>query len=354
MRVLVITTMRNEAPFVLEWIAYHQHIGVTDFLIYSNDCADGTDLLLDRLEARGIISHVRNHAGGKKTVQWRALSKARNHVLAQNADWVYVADVDEFLCIHAGGGHLHDLMAAAPDAEGFAIPWRMFGNNGVQAFEDAPILGQFTRAAPERLLWPWRAVQFKSLYRNDPRYDRLGVHKPRIREREKAGHWVDGNGAAMPAVPGTVALTTGDRYALAQINHYAVGAMDSFLVKSARGKPNHSSDPIDLAYWADRNFNDMEDKRILRHLPAVEERLADLRSDAETARLHDAGVAWRKAKIAELMRQSDSFYLMARLQQMPPTKVLPMQMQRQLLRQLGVVRKLQAERRARAEEDKPL
>ena len=33
--------MRNEAPFILEWIAYHRAIGFDDFLIYSNDCSDG-------------------------------------------------------------------------------------------------------------------------------------------------------------------------------------------------------------------------------------------------------------------------------------------------------------------------
>ena len=345
MRVLAITTMRNEAPFVLEWIAYHLHIGITDFLIYSNDCEDGTDDLLDRLDALGIISHQRNHAGGKKTVQWRALSKGRNHPLTQAADWIYVSDVDEFLCIHTGQGHLSDLMSAAPKADGFTIPWRMFGNNGVQTFEDKPILRQFTQAAPDQLLWPWRAVQFKSLYRNDPRYDRLGVHKPRIKKGADPGHWVDGNGARAPAVPGTVMLQTTPRYGLAQINHYAVGAAESFLVKAVRGKPNHTSDPIDLAYWADRNFNDVEDQRILRHQPQINERHTDLRRDPELARLHDAGVAWRKAKIAELLRDSDSFYLMSRLLQMPPTKVLPMPMQKQLLRRLSIVRQLQAQRK---------
>ncbi len=346
MRVLAITTMRNEAPFVLEWIAYHQHIGVTDFLIYSNDCEDGTDTLLDRLDALGIISHERNHAGGKKTVQWRALSKAWRHKLTKAADWIYVTDVDEFLCIHAGAGHLTDLFAACPDAEGFAIPWRMFGNNAVQAFDDKPIMDQFSRAAPDNLNWPWRAVQFKSLYRNAPRYDRLGVHRPHLAAEQDPGQWVDGNGHPMPAVPGTVLLNDAPRYGLAQINHYAVGAMESFLVKVARGKPNHTSDPIDLAYWVDRNFDDVEDKRILRHQSVVTERIQELCKDAEVTRLHRAGVAWRKAKIAALLKEADGFYLMSRLLQTPPTKVLPMNQQRQLLRQLGIMRRLQMKRNA--------
>ena len=340
MRVLAITTMRNEAPFIFEWIAYHKHIGVTDFLIFSNDCEDGTDTMLDRLDAMGHISHVRNHSRGKKTVQWRALSKARQHPLTKQADWIYVADVDEYLCIHAGNGLISDLIAASPDADGFAIPWRMFGNDGVVGFADAPMLTQFTRAAPEALLWPWRAVQFKSLYCNDKRYDRLGVHRPRLKAGAQSGLWVDGNGNRLAQVPGTVVPTLAPRYALAQINHYALGAMESFLVKVARGRPNHTSEPIDLAYWADRNFNTVEDVRIHRHLEAVASGIADLRDDAALDRLHREGVAWRTARIEALRQQSDSFYMLARLQQMQGTQVLPGTVQKRLFQELMTVRRL--------------
>ena len=57
---LVISTMKDEGPYILEWLAYHRAIGFTDFLIYTNDCSDGTDLLLDRLQHNGIVTHVRN------------------------------------------------------------------------------------------------------------------------------------------------------------------------------------------------------------------------------------------------------------------------------------------------------
>ena len=79
-----------------------------------------------------------------------------------------VADVDEFLVIHAGAGRLDDLFAAVPEARGFAVPWRMFGSSGRVRFEPGLVTGQFTRAAPDRMLWPLRAGQFKSLFRPDP------------------------------------------------------------------------------------------------------------------------------------------------------------------------------------------
>ncbi len=349
MRVLAITTMRNEAPFILEWIAYHKHIGVTDFLIYSNDCEDGTDALLDRLDDLGHITHVRNHSHGKKTVQWRALSKARQHPLTKQTDWIYVADVDEFLCIHVGDGRISDLIAACPEVYGFSISWRMFGNNGVVAFEDRPVLEQFTQAAPEALLWPWRAVQYKSLYRNDRRYDRLGVHRPRVRDGASPVPWVDGNGDPLKQVPGTVIPSDQPRYRLAQINHYALGAMENFLVKISRGRPNHTSEPIELSYWTDRNFNSVDDKAILKHQSAVVSGVNDLRKDEELDRLHVVGVEWRKAKVAALMQESDSFYMLTRLLQMQSTRVLPMSSQKKLFRQLMHVRGLQAARKGQSD-----
>ncbi|MEL6841483.1 MAG: glycosyltransferase family 2 protein, partial [Pseudomonadota bacterium] len=119
-----------------------------------------------------------------------------------------------------------------------------------------------------------------------------------------------------------------------------------FLVKVARGRPNHSGDPIDLAYWVDRNLNDVKDDRILRHQDAVAERVAALRQDEEIARLHDAGVAWRKSQISTLMTASESFYMFARLAQMPSTKILPMVKQRALLHALGVMRRAEMQRKS--------
>ena len=49
MRILAVLTVRNEAAFLLEWLAHHRAVGVTDFLVFSNDCQDGTDAMLDRL-----------------------------------------------------------------------------------------------------------------------------------------------------------------------------------------------------------------------------------------------------------------------------------------------------------------
>ena len=339
MRNLIITTMRNEAPFVLEWIAYHQHIGFTDFLIYTNDCDDGTDLLLDRLAALGHVTHERSHSRGKKPVQWRALNKAERHPLTKSADWVFVADVDEFLNIHVGDGLLDDLIATRPDAGGFAIPWRMFGNAGVEAFVDAPVLAQFTQAAPDTLIWPWRAVQYKSLFRSAQGPVELGVHRPKAVTNSGDGHWYDGNGAVDRAAHATYQFNRGPRYELAQINHYALGSIENFLIKQDRGKPNHQSDPIDISYWVERNLNTVTDQTILRHGPAIAARRDALMSDPELEALHNQGVAWRHARIEALLETPEAFHVYTVLLQTPPTAPLPLETQETLLNELVKIRR---------------
>lgn len=324
---LIVTTLRNEGTALLDWVAYHRLIGFTDVLVFSNDCADGTDAMLDRLAAMGVLHHVPNPDDGSgRAPQWRALRRAGAHPLCQRADWIMVADVDEYLVIHPGSGHLSDLFAAAPDAGGFALSWRVLG-----AGEDDPatMLARLTRAAPAAMVWPWQAVQFKSLYRPAGRFPRLGVHRPQDTGRQGPGpeafrDWVDDCGAPMRPGGGTAHLTTAPRYTLAQVNHYALGSVEGFLLKRARGRPNRQAAPVDLAYWRDRNFAAVEDRAILRHLPALGAARAALLADAEIARLTAAAAGWRARQIAALLADPETAALAATLRATGPTAPLPM------------------------------
>ena len=115
-------------------------------------------------------------------------------------------------------------------------------------------------------------------------------------------------------LPCTIFPTMRPRYTLAQLNHYALGSVGNFLVKAARGKPNHSDDPINLSYWIDRNFNVTDDTRILRHLNTVRAQVSEWRKDPKIDQLHEQGVDWRKKKARSLLAQSDPFYTMTRIQ----------------------------------------
>ena len=293
MRVLAILCVKDEAAVLAEWLAHHRAIGVTDVLAFSNDCSDGTDAMLDRFAAMGWVTHLRARAG-QRGVQWRALREAAGHPAFAAADWVICMDVDEFIVPRAGS--LEGLVAQVPGADCIALTWRMFGSSGLTAYEDRPVSARFVRCAPDPLNWPWRCAMIKTLWRRGS-HARPGVHRP----LEPVGQpvWVDSNGARLPesfAERGVFTNYLEPAYGLVQLNHYALGDAQSFVVKAARGRANREGSPVDAGYWAERNLNVVEDRTL------VVDRAAAL-EDAEIAKAHAAGVAWRHARFAELMRE---------------------------------------------------
>ena len=73
-RVLLAATMRNEGPYILEWVAHHLATGFTDIVICTNDCVDGSPALLDRLHELGVITHLVHKVGPRDQAQLAAAS----------------------------------------------------------------------------------------------------------------------------------------------------------------------------------------------------------------------------------------------------------------------------------------
>lgn len=325
MRALAVLTVRNEGAFLLDWLAHHSACGFTDFLVFSNDCTDGTDLMLDRLAAMGQLVHIRNDGPYSEGPQWAALKAADRHPLVKAADWILFFDIDEFVNIHVGDHSLSALLAALPEATAIPLTWRMFGNAGVVGFDDKPVTETFTRAAPSVLHWPWRAAMFKTLFRNDGSYGKLGVHRPRSPNDLSAQRWFDGSGRELPPEfhRGRIFSPFGrDNYGLVQLNHYALGAMESYLVKCDRGRANRDASAFDMGYWAERNFCEVEDRSITALAPKSAPILAHLKADTTLGALHHSAVAWRHARFSSLMKDEVWRSLFGRLMMSRPTRCL--------------------------------
>ncbi|WP_299370113.1 glycosyltransferase family 2 protein [uncultured Tateyamaria sp.] len=326
---LAILCVRNEAAFLLEWLAHHRAIGFDHFLVFSNDCDDGTDAMLDHLAQQGWLTHVRNDGpydqGG---IQFTALKQAAKMDVVRDADWILPLDVDEFVNIHAGNGTLGALHAALPDATAITLTWRLFGNNGQVRFLDEPVTATFARGAPEILHWPWRASMFKTLYANDGTYRKPGVHRPRSpdHDRLERARWYDSHGRPLDDQFKTRRIFSSygrPNYGLAQINHYPLGAMESYVLKADRGRAVHSDDLLGVDYWVERNFSTDADDTIRRYDAARDAIWDDLRADAALVALHDAAVAWRRDRFDALMEQEPFRALFGRLLMTPPTRPVP-------------------------------
>lgn len=291
MNAVGITCIRDEGPWLLDWLAHHLSAGFTHFLIASHDCTDGTDRLLDALDKAGIITHLPFDPEGDASVQWQAMKLLSKHKRYTSADIALFFDVDEYLVLD---GLTIDALMGAADA--VPLRWHLFGHSGQSHWDDRPVTERFTQAAPDGINLPL-AHFFKTLHRPSA-FRELGVHRP----KGKQANWASASGQALPpafaAQQSRINLfgvpQNGER---AWLNHYSVRSIEEFVLKSARGLPNHMNKPIAAGYWAERNFNTVTDTRI-----------APMQSGATAAReglrdfdaLHAASEAHHRAALSAL------------------------------------------------------
>lgn len=327
MRITAVTCVKNEGPFLLEWIAFNRLLGVTDFLFYSNDCTDGTDALLDALAARGGVVHLPNPARGR-AFQMEALKDAARQPVVQGADWLWIADVDEFLNIHVGDHTIPALVAACGDPQAISVTFQFFANDGVDAFEDRPVIEQFTRSHNPDLWCADSAIEVKTLVRRDFPLKYYGAHRPFFREGLAAARhpaWTDGSGRGVPPKFLTAAnprrmrrFPAAGARVHATLNHYALRSVDSYIVKTDRGDVNRENRAFDDTYWRERNDPAFEDRSILRYRPALIRALEAMKADPEIAALHAACCAAHRARARTLRATPDGAATAAHLKALPP------------------------------------
>lgn len=325
MKITAVLCVRNEGSYLLDWLAHHLACGITHVVALSNDCQDGTDTILDRLQAMGLVTHIRNDGPYDQSgIQFTGLKLADKSPQVQQADWLLALDIDEFVNVHVGGRTLPGLIAALPDADAITLTWRLFGNNGVVPYIDSPLPQQFTGAAPVIMYWPWRAAMFKTLYKNNGIYRKLGVHRPRNPDGSKVdlARWFDCEGRELDAQfrNRRIFSTYGrPNYGLAQLNHYPLGSMESYIVKADRGRAVHSDQTLGMDYWSERNWSAEEDTTIL-NMPGAADKRAGLAADKTLSHLHNQAVTWRRSKFETLMAQEPYRALFARLLMSSPAR----------------------------------
>lgn len=298
--ITLVTTMKDEGPYILDWVAHYKSIGVQNIMVFTNDCTDPTDHILRILNAKGIVHHrfsrVMRRGPHKSALMW-----AGYEPVVREADWIFVADVDEYLQINAADGTLPGLLNSFPDIDAMSFVWRIFGNAGIDKIEDRPVPLQFLRTEP---LEPGAKDlrMFKTIYKNCDKFSRLGVHRPFLADGPKGIRWVlpDGTPFSEEQVEGGLTLEGPWGYEGAQLNHYALRSLDAFINKKARGRANHQTHTIESGYWGRFDRNAVEDHTLADRFAGAEALKAEWLKDEELRDYHEQAVRkhMRKARRA--------------------------------------------------------
>ncbi len=298
LRYTVICSVKDEGAFLVEWVAWQRMLGFSDVVVVTNDCTDRSPALLEAMAARGWVTHLRWDVPDGARITARKLAAAKVLPQVAGADWVMVADVDEFLNIHRGAGRLADLLGGfAEPFLGMSIPWRVFGTMGRETWQDG-LQHRLHRQAASKAdpLSAW----VKSIHRHPEWFLRLGEHTPKKLKPGRLRDWgLDGMRWVNPAGqelagwrPEGESLRTLPRYLrgfeVAQVNHFMLRNRESFALKAGSLSPVAGRDRYTAEYFEGADRNEVEDITIQRYADAFDAVHGDMMGQPGIAALHHA------------------------------------------------------------------
>lgn len=219
-RVCVVAILRDELPFVHEWLAYHRLLGADHFILYDDD------------PALPLGDALAPHAPYVTVVEWHGKStglpgrnrqtKAYLHALSLMESaftWVSYLDGDEFIVLKRRPT-LHAFLADFTDCEAVSLNWHCFGN-GRHVNDPADlVISSLTR----RAIRP--SPRHKSITRVRAIRDIFSAHSCIL---APGSRWVDVHGR-----PYSDAMYRG-KTDPAHINHYMCRSFRRWMHRPVRG-----------------------------------------------------------------------------------------------------------------------
>lgn len=310
----ILSMMKDEGHSLVEWVAYHRHIGFDNIVVYTNDCQDGTDDMLIRLEEMGWVQHFRNDVPEGKKPQPNALSLGSKNEEVTDSEWILTMDADEFLSIKIGKGWVSNLVERMePEAVAMAITWRFFGSNGLTDWNPGLATESYTHAAPDIFKKGWGV---KTIFK--PFHDmKLGIHRPHIKKARQDPKnakflldqvWLNGSGDRMPdefSLSGWRSTKPTLGYDWAELNHYAVKSYEAYLLRRLRGNVNNKADKYNEAYFALFDRNEHEVTNVHRHIRGTKRKMAEILTDPVMRELQTAANKYHAERVNVLRENGE-------------------------------------------------
>ena len=307
--------MKDEGHNLIEWVAYHHMIGFDNICVYTNNCNDGTDEMLIRLQEMGYCQHFENNVpeGGKP--QPNALKLGFKNKEIQDSEWIMIMDADEFVSIKCGDNTMHALMKEIPeDTWAIAMTWLFFGSNDVLDWNPGLVTESYTMSAPPAFRKGWGV---KTMFR--PAGDiKFGIHRPKVKGGDSNPEaiatmldrkWVNGSGKEMPKefnLSGWRSTRPTIGRDLVELNHYAVKSYEAYLLRRIRGNVNNKVGKYNGEYFAIFDRNEQPELNVHNMAERTKVAMAELRKDDKLRALEEKALEYQAGRV-KVLRETGEY-----------------------------------------------
>lgn len=135
--------IKNEAPYLAEWIEFHLLQGFERFYIYDNRSTDNTLEVLDPYIKAGIVElrYYPPEVTSRKNfwVMKTTIDEFKGH-----HKWLFHHSIDEYMFCHESGKTVSEFLKDYEPFSGVCVPWHYYGSNGHDTKTDGLVIERFT------------------------------------------------------------------------------------------------------------------------------------------------------------------------------------------------------------------
>ncbi|GHT46929.1 hypothetical protein AGMMS49965_24750 [Bacteroidia bacterium] len=252
----IVAIVKNEAPYIAEWIEYHLLVGVEKFYIYDNESTDNLKEILEPYINEGIVGYT-FYPGRKKQIP--AYDDAVER-LKYTSYWVAVIDLDEFIVPVSASNvstWLHDFEGVA----GVEIDWLIYGSGGHQKKEPGLVMERFK--AHSKFDFDDNKC-FKTIINPRSVFHYVTPHH--------AQHY-DGKSVDSHKEEGVGFGCRNPLYDAIRINHYFCKSIEEYHIKMNRGTADGSG-VYDNFQFIEDDYNEIKNDPIMdKYIPIVKEKI---------------------------------------------------------------------------------
>ena len=298
MRFTVVTTTKNECPYMLEWIAHYRVLGFDDIVVITNDNTDPSLELYQALAQAGYIRFYPHVVPRTQRPQKNAYQIAVREVVqplkdgsADGSEFILTADADEFLFVN-GSNNIAQLGEFLDTADAMFINWKCYGSQGYETRPAGLVMEAYNKRGTDGFRGN-KAI--KSFFRVLPTLESFTAHFPIYSDSPSRKFiWSDGE-IADNSIIGSESYKLHARavFGKAYIRHYSIKSAEEYRDRQARGRPAVSANRAhERPRYTDEYFNIMDQNSVndpveQAHIQQVREVMEQMYYDNSLWRHHD-------------------------------------------------------------------